>query len=61
MSHFEYAADRLGWLLRNRDLVKGLTFIEEPPVLRFFFGKLAPKDNWGERLVEAYEQEFGDC
>ena len=60
MSHFEYAADRLGWLYRNRDLVKGLTFVEEPPVLRFFFGKLAPKDNWGASLVEAFEKDFGE-
>ncbi len=59
ISHIEYAVDRLSWLYENRSLVGGLTFIEEPPVLRFFFGKMAPKDNWGEKLISAYTSEFG--
>jgi len=62
MSHFEYAADRLAWLHQNRDLVKGLRFVEEPPVLRFFFGRLEALDNWGAGLVAAFEKDFGlDC
>jgi tryptophanase len=40
VSHIEYVVDRLSWLYRNRALVKGLTFVSEPPVLRFFFGRL---------------------
>lgn len=59
VSHTEYVADRLGWLLQKRDLVKGLKFVEEPPVLRFFFGKLEPIDNWGARLAEVFKKEFG--
>jgi tryptophanase len=59
MSHIEYAVDRLAWLYAHRDLVKGLEFYEEPPVLRFFAGKLKPKDNWGADLVEAFEKDFG--
>ncbi len=62
MSHIEYTVDRLAWLLDHRDLVKGLEFYEEPPVLRFFAGKLKPKDNWGANLAAAFEQDFGpDC
>ena len=59
MSHIEYAVDRIAWLYKNRNLVKGLTFVEEPKVLRFFFGKLKPLDNWGAQLVKAFEAEFG--
>lgn len=59
MSHIEYVVDRLNWLYQHRDLVKGLRFIEEPPVLRFFFGKLAPLDDWGNKLVEVFKKDFG--
>jgi tryptophanase len=62
ISHFLYAADRLKWLYDHRDLVGGLEFCEEPPVLRFFAGKLAPKLNWGARLAAEFEKDFGpDC
>ena len=60
MSHFEYAADRLRWLYEHRDLIGGLEFIEEPPVLRFFAGRMRALGNWGERLAEAYAKDFGD-
>jgi len=59
MSHIEYTADRLAWLYQHRDLVGGLRFVEEPPVLRFFFGRLAPLGDWGARLVKAFEADFG--
>jgi len=59
MSHIEYVVDRLKWLYQHRDKVKGLKFVEEPPVLRFFFGKLEPLDNWGAKLAEAFKKEFG--
>ena len=59
MSHIEYAVDRLTWLYQHRDLVGGLKFIEEPPVLRFFFGRLAPVGDWPQRLAEAFVKEFG--
>ncbi len=62
VSHVEYAVDRLTWLYAHRDLVKGLSFVEEPPLLRFFFGRLKPIDNWGADLAAAFEAEFGtDC
>jgi tyrosine phenol-lyase len=59
LSQIEYAVDRLTWLYKHRDLVGGLQFVEEPKVLRFFFGRLAPLDNWGARLAEAFQAEFG--
>lgn len=59
ISHIEYAVDRIEWLYKHRDLVKGLRFVYEPPVLRFFLGKLEALDNWDEKLCEAFKKEFG--
>ena len=59
MSHFEYAADRLKWLHNHRDLIGALGFCQEPPVLRFFAGKLKAKSDWPERLASAFEKDFG--
>lgn len=59
MSHVEYAVDRIAWLYKHRELIGGLKFIEEPKVLRFFFGKLEPIGNWGTKLVKAFEKDFG--
>jgi tryptophanase len=59
LSQIEYVVDRISWLYQHRDLIGGLKFIEEPPVLRFFFGRLAPLDNWGAQLVAAYQRDFG--
>lgn len=59
LSHIEYAVDRVSWLHRHRNLVGGLRFVEEPPVLRFFFGRLAPVGDWPQRLAEAFRAEFG--
>lgn len=60
ISHIEYAVDRISWLYKHRDVVKGLRFVQEPPVLRFFFGKLAALDNWGNTLCETFKRELGD-
>jgi tryptophanase len=59
MSHFLYVADRLRWLLDHRELVGGLVFYEEPPVLRFFAGKMKPIGDWGVKLAAAFEKDFG--
>jgi tryptophanase len=59
MSHFYYVADRLRWLLDHRELVGGLVFYEEPPVLRFFAGKMKPIGDWGAKLAAAFEKDFG--
>ncbi|NPV85922.1 MAG: tryptophanase [Anaerolineae bacterium] len=59
MSHVEYAVDRLSWLHKHRKLIGGLRFVEEPPVLRFFFGKLQPDNGWEDKLYQAYLKDFG--
>ena len=61
MSHMEFAIDRINWLLKHRDLVKGLKFVDEPPVLRFFGGRLEPIGDWGRNLTEAFKKEMGNA
>lgn len=60
LSQVDYAVDRIVWLYENRRLVEGLTFVEEPKVLRFFFGKLAPVSEWQSKLVSKFRADFGD-
>ena len=60
LSQVKYAIDRLHWLFENRKLVGGLEFYEEPPVLRFFGGKLKPTTPWPEKLVAKFRADFGD-
>jgi tryptophanase len=60
ISHIEYAVDRINWLYKYRELVKGLRFVFEPPVLRFFDGRLEPIGNWGRELADAFKREIGD-
>jgi tyrosine phenol-lyase len=34
--------------------------VEEPPVMRFFFGRLEPVGgDWGATLVKAFKADFG--
>ncbi len=60
VSHIEYAVDRINWLYKHRNTVKGLRFVYEPPVLRFFDGRLEPIGDWGRELCEAFKREIGD-
>jgi len=60
LSQTMYMIDRVKWLYDNRELVGGLEWIEEPPLLRFFMGRLKAIDNWPERLVAKFKQDFGD-
>jgi len=60
LSQVEYAIDRIAWLYENRALVGGLRFVEEPNVLRFFFGRLAPVSGWQDVLVKKFREDFGD-
>ncbi len=60
LSQVKYAVDRIGWLYENRHLIEGLTFQEEPEVLRFFFGKLKPVSDWQSKLVEKFKEDFED-
>jgi len=59
MSHYQYAADRLRWRYDHRDMVGWLSFYEEPPVLRSFAGRMAPKDNWAAALAAAFASDLG--
>ena len=60
LSQVKYVEDRLHWLHTRRDLVGGLRFVEEPPVLRFFMGRLEATSDWPERLLAAFRADFGD-
>ncbi len=60
LSQVNYAVDRIHWLYENRKLIEGLTFVEEPKVLRFFFGKLAAVSDWQTQLVRKFKADFGD-
>jgi len=60
LSQLKYAADRVGWLYENRSLIGGLKFVEEPSVLRFFFGRLEALGGWPDKLVAKFRADFGD-
>jgi tryptophanase len=60
LSQIKYAADRIGWLFANRHLIGGLKFIEEPKVLRFFFGRLQPVSDWPQKLISQFRKDFGE-
>lgn len=60
LSQVKYAVDRIAWLYENRRLVEGLNFVEEPKILRFFFGKLEPVSDWQTRLMAKFREDFGD-
>jgi tyrosine phenol-lyase len=59
LSQIKYVEDRITWLYENRALVGGLKFVEEPKVLRFFVGRLAPTTDWTQKLVAKFKQDFG--
>ena len=60
LSQIKYLEDRIQWLYDNRQLIGGLEWTEEPPVLRFFVGKLKPIGDWVEQLVAKFRLDFGD-
>lgn len=60
LSQIDYVVDRLTWLYKNRDLIGGLKFTEEPNVLRFFFGRLEAVSDWPQKLIEAFRRDFGE-
>lgn len=60
LSQIKYAADRLAWLFENRSLIGGLRYVEEPQIMRFFFGRLEPVGDWMDKLVAAFRRDFGD-
>ncbi len=60
LSQTLFLLDRVKWLYANRDLVGGLKFVEEPPVLRFFMGRLAPVSDWPKKLAKKFRADFGE-
>ncbi len=60
LSQINYVIDRMTWLWDNRNLIGGLKFTYEPPVLRFFMGGLEPTSDWPSRLMDKFRKDFGD-
>ncbi len=60
LSQLKYVADRVKWLWDNRQLIGGLQWVEEPSVLRFFFGRLKEVNYWQEELAEKFRKDFGE-
>ncbi|HBG80541.1 MAG TPA: tryptophanase, partial [Porphyromonadaceae bacterium] len=56
----KYVIDRVTWLNDNRELIGGLKFVYEPPVLRFFMGGLEPVNDWPQRLISKFKEDFGE-
>ena len=60
LSQIKYVEDRMTWLYQNRELIGGLKFVYEPPVLRFFMGGLEPVSDWPEKLMAKFKEDFGE-
>ena len=60
LSQIKYVEDRMIWLYENRELIGGLKFVYEPPVLRFFMGGLEPVNDWPQKLIAKFKEDFGD-
>ena len=60
LSQVKYCADRIKWLYDNRELIGGLEWVEEPKVLRFFFGRLKEIGYWQEELAKKFREDFGE-
>jgi tyrosine phenol-lyase len=60
LSQTMFMIDRVKWLFDNRELVGGLEWVEEPPLLRFFMGRLKAKGDWPEKLIAKFREDFGD-
>jgi tyrosine phenol-lyase len=60
LSQTLFLLDRIKWLYANRELVGGLKFVEEPAVLRFFMGRLAPLSDWPQKLAKKFRADFGE-
>ena len=60
LSQVKYTADRISWLYEHRFMIEGLKFVEEPKVLRFFFGRLEPLSDWPKKLAEQFRKDFGE-
>ena len=60
LSQTMFVVDRVKWLYENRELVGGLEWVEEPPLLRFFMGRLTSITDWPQKLIAKFKEDFGD-
>ena len=60
LSQIKYVIDRMAWLYENRELIGGLRFVYEPPVLRFFMGGMEPVNDWPQKLIAKFKEDFGE-
>ena len=60
LSQVKFVIDRLCWLYDHRQLIGGLRFVDEPKILRFFFGTLEPTSDWVNQLVSQFKIDFQD-
>ncbi len=60
LSQTMFVVDRVKWLYENRNLVGGLEWVQEPPLLRFFMGTLKPASDWPQKLIAKFKEDFGD-
>lgn len=60
LSQLKYCADRVKWLYDNCDLIGGLKWVDEPEVLRFFFGRLEAIGDWQDKLAAKFREDFGE-
>lgn len=40
--------------------VRGMEWEEEPEILRFFYGRMRPKQDWVTPLMAKFREDFGD-
>jgi tyrosine phenol-lyase len=59
LSQTMFMIDRVDWLYKNRKLIGGLKFTDEPTVLRFFNGRLTPTSPWPQKLIAKFKKDFG--
>ena len=60
LSQTMFVVDRMKWLYKNRNLIGGLKWIEEPLLLRFFMGRLTSTTDWPQKLIAKFKEDFGD-
>ncbi len=60
LSQTMFVIDRVKWLYQNRELIGGLKWVEEPPLLRFFMGRLTSIGDWPQKLIAKFKEDFGD-
>lgn len=60
LSQVSYAIDRIDWLYQNRRMIGGMQWVEEPEILRFFYGRLEPIGDWPQQIMAKFREDFGD-